>query len=1041
MKNLPEAGGDEPLVADDSHRAAMPDLHAASALAHAAGSAAQLAGAASPQLAAATQAIDSIAALSSLAEHRSPVDLSSFDEGFDPHGLDLGAATQSLSSLSSLASAAGVASPALAEAAKAAQFLQSAKALASTLDPTSAESVVAHARESMAAMPTETPAVAEAAQALAEPEVSEEEAAAGDGAREMPAYNLPGEFTPPAFDDSSRTYRLYTLLPENKRLFVHAFKGVEAFNEDFEFEVDLASLNAHIELKEVMTKPMVVAIKQTDGSERYVSGYVAAFRFVKSDAGWAFYRARLVPWTYFLTRNKDSRIFQQKNVRQVLEDIFGEYGGMVDYDFRLVNSYEPEDFIVQYQQSDAHFINHLIEREGWTTYFEHRIDGHTLVITDDTASLAYCKPLSVYPTIEFNGGSRVTPLNSVDHFEARREFQPGKYTVDTYDFKQPSGTRMAEVPTVADQGEVPQVEVYDGTPSYAYKNRAEGDRYARLRMERFEAAAKHFHGRSDCPDLFAGGSTILVDHFWFDSKDADENRLLITRVVHEGRNNLLDKEEAFYRNHFDCQRQKVAYRPPLKHERATIPGLQTATVTGPKGHEIWVNKHGCIKVRFHWDRRAKFDDSSSCWIRVAQPWAGKGWGSVAIPRVGQEVVVGFLEGDPSRPMILSSVYNGEQTVPYGLPDGAHMMGLRSNSTPGGGGYCEIVLHDRKGKELINIHSQRDMIRTVQNNDATIVNGPQQSTVVTKGKQETIVKQQISIASLDADISVTAKTKITLRTGKASIEMFEDGLIVIDGRQVIVKGSQSIDLNPPGGDDSAQQPAPPPSDDMMAAAGGAGGGGSGGGGGAPLAAKPAGGGNHAAKGASAAPAAPAVKTGLGDKVDAIVAKSPTLQNDYKSLKDKGWNVVWGPKGGGTYANRQTKVVTVDSGEKDNPAAVAQSLSHEFGHAQYDYVEDLSTKDAYVKGALADEGAATMNNIKVRREIRANGGPDIGIAGNPKNQPAYNKAYDKYLKDGDAGAARNAIGAIYGAGEKTSNTNQPYANYYGSWYDNNIAPPGH
>jgi type VI secretion system secreted protein VgrG len=216
-------------------------------------------------------------------------------------------------------------------------------------------------------------------------------------------------------------------------------------------------------------------------------------------------------------------------------------------------------------------------------------------------------------------------------------------------------------------------------------------------------------------------------------------------------------------------------------------------------------------------------------------------------------------------------------------------------------------------------------------------------------------------------------------------------------------------------------------------GGGGGGGAAGAAGALAAAAGPAGAAGAAGAAGGAGAGAAVTTGLGADVDALAAKSPSLQKDLAQLQKDGWKIEYGPPGGGSTANRGTKTILIDGNEKGNPTAVTQSLAHEVGHATYPYKPDVSSKDAYVKGALADEGAATLNNIKVQREILANGGPDIGIAGNPANQAGYNAAYDQYLKDGDAKKARDAMGATFGTGEITSNTHQPYADYYGDWYD--------
>ncbi|MCW7540923.1 type VI secretion system tip protein TssI/VgrG [Aquabacterium sp. A7-Y] len=684
-------------------------------------------------------------------------------------------------------------SPHLAQAAQAAQLLQQAGAGLTAFDAPSAQSAAVTPPFNTAAPTPAFDAAAAAPPTFTPAGNTETVLRAPDPApvttfaQQIPVFDLPSAFTPPDFQDNRRLFQLFTLLPADKRLFLDSLRGYEELSAPFEFDLRLASLNASIELKELISKPIAVGVRQSDGTQRYIHGYAKSFAFEMSDAGWAYYRATVVPWTHFLTLRQDSRIFQKKRVPDILEEVFKEYGSAADFELRLSRSYEPIDFIVQYQESDFNLVCRLMEREGITFYFEHRLDGHKLILTDDTLMAAHCAPLPTYPSIEFNGGDRVAAADCVSQLQAVRELQPGKVTLDTYDYQSPRGMRVAEVPTVANQGEAPRLEVYDGTPGYAYKDRSDGERYARLRMEGFEARAKYFAGSSDCPDFTPGFTFALTGHFWFDPLKPEEDRLLLVRVEHQGRNNIVAEDGAIYSNQFTCQRHKVAFRPEARHSKPVIPGLQSAVVTGPPGQEIWTNEHGCIKVRFHWDRRARFDDSSSCWIRVAQPWAGQGWGTVAIPRIGQEVVVGFMEGDADRPLVLGSLYNSDMPLPYQLPAGAHMMGFKSNSTPGGGGFCEMVIHDQAGKELINIHSQKDMVTTVQNNQATVVNGPQQTTTVTKGLKVTKVHKAIQVESETEHIHVKASTYITLEVGKSTITMDKNGNIHIKGTAITVEG--------------------------------------------------------------------------------------------------------------------------------------------------------------------------------------------------------------------------------------------------------------
>jgi type VI secretion system secreted protein VgrG len=325
-----------------------------------------------------------------------------------------------------------------------------------------------------------------------------------------------------------------------------------------------------------------------------------------------------------------------------------------------------------------------------------------------------------------------------------------------------------------------------------------------------EWQAKIFTGTSDCRGLVAGRSFKLLDHHWFEQDGAD-NDLLVVSVSYSARNNYFSQGASdVYHNSFSAIRRKIPYRPRQAHLPPRMPGPQTATVVGPQGSEIHTDKFGRIKVQFHWDRYGRRDELSSCWIRVSQSWAGQGWGTISVPRVGQEVIIDYLEGDPDRPVCTGRLFNADQPVPYGLPAAAHMMGFKSRSTPGGGGFCEMVIHDQKGQELINIHSQKDMVTTVQNTQQTVVNGPHQTNTVTKGFHVTKVNQHIETTAETAHIHDTAKTNIemtaqtehihlkantdiTLEVGSSKIVLMANGTITIQGVHIDVIGSR-IDLN-------------------------------------------------------------------------------------------------------------------------------------------------------------------------------------------------------------------------------------------------------
>jgi len=566
-----------------------------------------------------------------------------------------------------------------------------------------------------------------------------------------------------AFHEGSRLLRFYSPLQGDKALLVETVEGEAALSSPYRFTLGLLSKSSSIDLQDLLGRNVSVGVRQADGSEHFINGYVNVFGFTRSDGGFAFYHAEIVPWLAFLQRRTNSRIFQDASVVDVLTQIFtSDYGSLAAYEFRTAKSYLPENYIVQYDETDEHFVSRLMEKHGLFYYFEHSEDGHVMVISDDSRDSTFCPPQSAHADIEFNGGNRWRNRDAVTAFTARRVLQPTKVALNTFDFKSPNTVQYVELPTAARQGDVPTLEVYDGNPAFSYRDRDGGEREAQLRMEAMEWQAKLFAGESDCRGLAPGHTFKLHGHHWFDITDEKDNDFLVIGVQVNCRNNFFASDQQdVYRNSFTAIRRKIPYRPVREHRAPRMPGPQTATVVGPKGQEIHTDQYGRIKVQFHWDRYGRRDEASSCWIRVSQPWAGKGWGTVSIPRIGQEVLIDYLEGDPDRPVCTGRLFNADQPAPYALPDGAHMMGFKSRSTPGGGGYSEMVIHDAKGSELINIHAQKDMVTTVQNAHATTVNGPHQTNTVSQGYQRNTVKQQIEMVSETAFIDLKAKQHLAL----------------------------------------------------------------------------------------------------------------------------------------------------------------------------------------------------------------------------------------------------------------------------------------
>ncbi|HFN3506412.1 TPA: type VI secretion system Vgr family protein, partial [Enterobacter hormaechei] len=524
--------------------------------------------------------------------------------------------------------------------------------------------------------------------------------------------------------------------------------------------------------------------------------------------------------------------------------------------------------------------------------------------------------------------------------------------------------------------------------------------------------------------------------------------------------------ETIHRTDFTVIPASVSYRPAQSTAWPRTYGPQTAKVVGPQGESIWTDKYGRVKVKFHWDRLAKGDDTSSCWVRVSSAWAGQGYGGVQIPRVGDEVVVDFINGDPDRPIITGRVYNEASMPPWALPAAATQMGFMSRTKDGSVDNANALrFEDKAGAEQVWIQAERNLDTSVKNDETHTVGGAR-SHYVKKNELHRVEANQIQAVKggteiltgkgkLDAAVEqyvIASGTKLRLVSGESAIELNANGKINLIGKEFnfFVEGDGYITtggklhLNTSGtkpgttapgsghkGDidaavqekfspnKSAKNPAPAAS--------------------APAATRP----KPTTKFASAPPLKGSYVyqnnsynsdvMPFSEDVVKEINKSPTLQTQLKDLKDKGWAIQPGAAGGGSYADTNNKLIVMDPEHMEDTATTVQTLAHEAGHATYPVAVDSSSKESFINSQLMDEGGATLNNIKIQREILANGGIDIDIAESAENLKAYNSAYDKMVS-GELSRidAAKAIGKVYGKGEIASGTNLNYNDYYGGFY---------
>ena len=508
----------------------------------------------------------------------------------------------------------------------------------------------------------------------------------------------------------SRPIEVISPLGENALLFQRML-ATEQLGRPFAIDLDLLSEDHGITLESVLGQTCTVRCDLPRGGVRHFSGLVSAFHYRGTSGRYASYQCRLSPWLWFLSRASNCRIFQHKTVPDILKQVFDDRG-FSDYDrSKLSGSYPPRVYCVQYRESDLDFVSRLMEHEGIHYYFRHGKDQHTLVLFDDNANLdsnAGYGEVPFYPPED----ARFRERDHLSEWAIRGEVQPGAVVLRDFDFEKPSANMEARLSRPHDHAHA-AMEVYDYPGHYTQK--ADGDGLSRLRLEQREAGYELAEGGGDVAGLSPGCTFRLTGH----PRD-DYNREYVVvstsqRVAAEGYESSAGPGagDIAWASSLTAVDRRTPCRSRQITPRPVISGPQTAIVTGPAGEEIWTDRYGRVKVQFHWDRDGQYDENSSCWVRVSHPWAGKGWGAVAIPRIGQEVIVEFLEGDPDRPIVTGRVYNAESMPPYALPGSAVLSGIKSDSTKGGGGYNEYVLDDTKGNELIREHGQFDKDSTIE----------------------------------------------------------------------------------------------------------------------------------------------------------------------------------------------------------------------------------------------------------------------------------------------------------------------------------------
>lgn len=551
---------------------------------------------------------------------------------------------------------------------------------------------------------------------------------------------------PSPYTQDKRIARFRTPLGQDELALIN-FEATEAVSHPFEYRIEAVSTaRTVLDFNEAIGKHCTISIRTVDGAgERIFDGMLAEAHWVETRREGHIYELVLRPWLWMLSKRVNSLIFHDMTAPQIIARIFGEHGGLADFQQSLSRSYPVREYCAQYRESDMDFVCRLMEEEGIFYYFRHSDGAHKLVMGDG-ATACTAIPKGSRPFIATEAADR----GENEHFflwRPERHFTTGKVVLNDYNFEKPSANMKAEK-----EGDAPyahgKLESYSYPGRYVEQN--EGTGYAQARLDSLRAEDARVKAEGDVVSLYPGALVTLTGHP--DGKQNEQYLVLSTKHRFAGESYRSGTGDATgYQGGFELMRSDKPYAPASATPKPFIRGPQTAKVVGDG--EIDCDKYGRILVRFHWDRKG--DESRR--VRVAQVFAGQNWGAVFTPRVGMEALVEFLEGDPDQPIVVGTVYNADNMPPFDLPGKKNISGWKTNTTTGGGGYNEFVMDDSSGSELVRFHAQKDLDSTIENDEKRLIENDRATTI---HNNDTL--------DVTNEISVTAGSKITLTVGKSSI---------------------------------------------------------------------------------------------------------------------------------------------------------------------------------------------------------------------------------------------------------------------------------
>ena len=601
----------------------------------------------------------------------------------------------------------------------------------------------------------------------------------------------------------SRIARLKTPVDGDK-LVLSRFDGDEGLSELFEYRISALSTQQNIDFSRSIGRACTVSIQSYRGAERHFNGILVEAQWVGVQGSLYAYRLVLRPWLWLLGRRSDCRIFKNKNVVKIIKEVFDK-AGFSDYKVKASEGDFPEiEYCVQYRETDLAFVSRLMEEFGLYTFHVHTNNKHELVLANaKSCHEKISGPAASLPFIPITDGNRRIGEH-VYHWVTERRFRTGKFALNDYDYMKPTADLKSDA-SGAESYEKSAFESYDYPGRYLEKGHGEG--FAKVRLQAEQALDKRKHAAGDAVSLYPGGLFSLSRH------PSDDAEYLVVRATHsfeaeEYASGAGAQPDEIYHGHYELLKSDVPYRAPIVTPKPLIRGPQTGIVVArdkAKAEEIDVDEEGRIFVQFHWNREKSLISRP---VRVAQMWSGKSWGWQFIPRVGQEVVIEFLEGDPDQPLVVGTVYNKDYRYPWPLPDNKTISGVKTDSTKGHGGYNEFLFEDKKSEENIKLRAEKDHDSVVRHAETRVigetfetpVGSPSRSTTLKNGDEKLKVESGDWNGDVAQKIHFKAGMQIVFEVGASKITMtpatikIESGEIKLDAAADIVQTAPLIKIN-------------------------------------------------------------------------------------------------------------------------------------------------------------------------------------------------------------------------------------------------------